>query len=65
MITVEIKIKDTDGCEVNVSKHYEGILLGKNLDSIETLVCTIKKDTMSLSEQALLELNQSDFTKKK
>lgn len=64
MITVTVSIVDSEGSEVNVCHSYEGMLLDKTLDEIETLVCSIKKDTMQASEQSLLYLNQEANKKK-
>lgn len=64
MITVKVNIVDSEGSEVSVSHSYEGTLLDKTLDEIETLVCSIKKDTMESSEQSLLYLNQEAKKKK-
>lgn len=65
MITVKIQIVDSAGSTVEVENSYEGFLLDRNLDEVESLMCNIKQTSIASSEEALLYLNQSDFTKKK
>jgi hypothetical protein len=65
MIAVKIVIEDELGKKIEVNRSYNGELVGKNLDEIESLISEIQAETMAASELSLLELNQSEAAKKK
>ena len=65
MIQVKIVIEDELGKKIEVNRSYNGELVGKNLDEIESLISGIQAETMAASELSLLELNQAEAIKKK
>lgn len=58
MIKVSINFIDSEGFESAITREYEGSLVGRNLNEIESFISNVKIDALQASETALLSLNQ-------